>query len=228
MSSPHLQAVFFDFDGTLADTDQVHLDCWNQVLEKYRVHFDHEAYSRHFAGNSTDVISQWLKNSISAINDSAEILGAAKDFLYEGWVQDNPIPLKPGGLELIGYLAAQGIDTAVVTGGPLGSIMGTLEHYGITNSFKTFITREDVSLAKPSPEGYLLALHRLQVSANLSLAIEDTNAGVRAAKSAGLTTCAIPHRYTRNHDFSPADIICSDMHHAANWIQENFLSRQTS
>lgn len=227
MSSPRLQAVFFDFDGTLADTDQVHLDCWNQVLEKYQVHFDQESYSLHFAGNSTDVIAQWLIQSTPAINIPAERLGAAKDDLYEDWMRGKPTPLKPGGLELIGSLAAQGIDTAIVTGGPLGSITSTLEHYGIANSFKAFVTREDVSLGKPSPEGYLLALHRLQVSADSSLAIEDTNAGVRAAKSAGLTTCAIPHRYTRHHDFTPADIICSDMHHAANWILETFLSRQT-
>lgn len=228
MSSARLKAVFFDFDGTLADTDQVHLDCWNQVLEKYNVHFDQETYSRHFAGNSTDVIAQWLKKSIPSIHTSVESLGSAKDDLYEDWMRGKPTPLKLGGPELIASLVNQGIDTAIVTGGPLGSIIGTLEHYGITNSFKAFVTREDVSLGKPSPEGYLIALHRLQVNADSSLAIEDTNAGVRAARSAGLTTCAIPHLYTRHHDFTPADIICSDMHHAANWIQETYLSRQSS
>jgi len=133
------------------------------------------------------------------------------------------VPLMPGVPEMLTFLSQHGIAAAIVTGGSLGAMTRTLETHDIAHHFRTFVTREDVINSKPSPEGYLLGLQRLQVPAHSVLALEDTAGGVRAAKAAGLIAYALPHVFTRNHDFSSADVVSSDMHQAITWIKAQFL-----
>ncbi len=212
----------FDYDGTIANTDLIHLDCWNHLLAKFQIRFEPESYALNCAGVSTDHIARRLAGDYPAAGLSPTPLAAEKDALYEDWMNFKTVPLMPGVPEMLTFLSQHGIAAAIVTGGPLGAMTRTLETHGIAHHFRTFVTREDVTNGKPSPEGYLLGLQRLQLSAHSALALEDTAGGVCAAKAAGLIACALPHVFTRNHDFSSADVVCSDMHQAITWIKTQF------
>lgn len=220
---PRLQAVLFDYDGTIANTDLIHLDCWNHLLAQYQIRFEPDFYALNCAGVSTDHVTLRLARDYPAAGLSPTHLAAEKDALYEAWMKQKTVPLMPGVPEMLTFLSQHGITAAIVTGGRLGAMTRTLEMYGIAHHFRTFVTREDVIHNKPSPEGYLLGLQRLQVPAHSVLALEDTVSGVLAAKAAGLVACALPHVFTRNHDFSPADVVCSDMYQAITWIKAQFL-----
>lgn len=218
-----LQGVLFDYDGTIANTDLVHLDCWNHLLAQFQIRFEPEFYSLNCAGVSTDHIALKIARDYPAAGLSPTRLAADKDALYENWMDIKIAPLMPGVLEMLNFLSQYSIAVGIVTGGPLGAMTRTLEAHGIAHHFQAFVTREDVTRGKPSPEGYLLGLQRLQLPAHSALALEDTAGGVRAAKAAGLIACALPHVFTQNHDFSPADAVCSDMHQAITWIKAQFL-----
>jgi HAD superfamily hydrolase (TIGR01509 family) len=218
-----LQGVLFDYDGTIANTDLIHLDCWNHLLAKFQIRFEPEFYSLNCAGVSTDHITLRLARDYPAAGLSHTRLAADKDALYEDWMNLKAAPLMPGVPEMLTFLSEQGIAAGIVTGGPRGAITRTLETHGLAHHFRAFVTREDVTHGKPSPEGYLLGLQRLQLPAPSVLALEDTTGGVLAAKAAGLTACALPHPFTRHHDFSSADGVCHDMHQAITWIKGQFL-----
>jgi HAD superfamily hydrolase (TIGR01509 family) len=223
MMKSQLQAVLFDYDGTIANSDLIHLDCWNHLLAEFQIRFEPDFYSLNCAGVSTDHIAQRIARDYPVAGLSPTTLAADKDALYEDWMNVKTAPLMPGVPEMLTFLSQHNVAAAIVTGGPLGAITQTLETHRIAHHFRTFVTREDVTKGKPSPEGYLLGLHRLQLPAHYALALEDTASGVLAAKAAGLIACALPHLYTRNHDFSSADGMCSDMYQAIIWIKEEFL-----
>ncbi|GIK37904.1 MAG: haloacid dehalogenase [Chloroflexota bacterium] len=223
MMKTRLQAVLFDYDGTIANTDLIHLDCWNHLLAQFQIRFEPDFYVLNCAGVATDHITLRLARDYPAAGLSPTRLAADKDALYEEWMNRKSVPLMPGVPEMLTFLLQHGIAAAIVTGGRLGAMTRTLETHGIAHHFRTVVTREDVIHAKPSPEGYLLGLQRLQLPAHSVLALEDTASGVLAAKAAGLITCALPHVFTRNHDFSTANVVCTDMHQAITWIDEQFL-----
>ncbi len=81
-----------------------------------------------------------------------------------------------------------------------------LKSAGIEKYFLTIISSDDVKKEKPAPEGFLLAAKNLQTEPNECIVIEDSEKGVLAAKNAGMKVIAIPNEYTRNNDFSRADL----------------------
>jgi beta-phosphoglucomutase len=221
--TPELRAVMFDYDGTIANTDLIHMECWNALLARSQASIDEEFYSRRCAGASTDTIAARLAERHPEAGISPPAIAAEKDALFDAWMDERAAPLMPGVPEMLSLLARHQIPAAIVTGAPRSSLVRTLEQHGIAQHFRAVVTREDVAQGKPSPEGYQRGLRLLQLPAEHALALEDTGGGVRAAKAAGLLTLAIPHRFTRGHDFTPADLICRDMHHAASWVAARLL-----
>lgn len=223
MRSP-IRAVLFDYDGTIANTDILHLECWNTLLANSALHIDEAFYAQRCAGVSTDGIAAMVAEQHPYARISPALLAAEKDALFEEWMLSRPAPLMPGVPEMLALLARHQIPAAIVTGAPLGSLTQTLEQHGIAHHFRTIVTREDVAMGKPSPQGYLRGLQLLQIPAASALALEDTASGVLAARAAGILTCAIPHRFTSSHDFSQADRVCPDMRHAAAWLEAQLPS----
>jgi HAD superfamily hydrolase (TIGR01509 family) len=90
-----------------------------------------------------------------------------------------------------------------------------LQTLGIVERFATIVSGDEVAHGKPDPEIYRLAASRLQVVPQHCVAIEDTQAGVSAAASAGMTTIAVPNRYTSATELEQADAIVSNLDEAA-------------
>jgi beta-phosphoglucomutase len=219
-----IEAALFDYDGTLADTDSVHMACWNDALRPHAATLDLAFYSRHCSGALSLHIAEEIIRTFPTVRLTPAELAADKDSRYEEWIALKPIPLMRGARELLEFLKTRGIRTGIVTGAPLAAITRTLHENGVWDFFEIKVTRENVSRGKPAPDGYRLGLEKLTVPPECSVSFEDTRSGVLAAKAAGMVSLAIPNAFTASHDFSAADHRCDDLFQAR-LILENLLPK---
>lgn len=179
-----LRALIFDMDGTLADSDPIHRAAFGKYLEPYGFEVDEDFYRAHISGRTNAAILGDLLPSLSA----AEIdrLGDEKEALFR---RLSPRIPPVGGLEaFLERVSALELRLAVVTNGPRVNLDHMLTALGLAERFEVRLAREDVARGKPDPLPYLTALDRLGIGAAAALAFEDSPAGVRAAKGAGLYT----------------------------------------
>lgn len=208
---PVIQVALFDFDGTLIDSEAVHLACWNRVLATFDARIEADFYGPHCAGHRTEEIAERILRHLPTPAASMPTLAAAKDACYLAWTEAHDLPLMPGAQIILRDLAAAGLRLGLVTGATEKDVHKTLVAHGILECFATRVTRDDVAHGKPAPDSYRLALERLDVPSAAALAFEDTSAGVRSAAAADVLTIAVPNAYTTTHDFSAAHHIVGNL-----------------
>lgn len=197
-----VDAIIFDFDGVIVDSEPLHYAAFQRTLEPLGLHFtwqeyietyigfdDRDAFRHAFSSQGTVLSSELLHNLIEQ-----------KASFFEETIRYGVSPY-PGVVELIGYLNSNKVPLALCSGALRRDIDPILAILGITDYFDVIVTAEDVAASKPDPECYELAFQRLQSVHNNSftkastLAIEDTPAGISSAASAGLMVCAVTNSY---------------------------------
>jgi len=175
---PHLKfdALLFDFDGVLADTEPVHHRSWNQTLEPLGIQLDWPDYQKHFVGVPDKVALRQRLN----LNDEGELVERKRVLFRQGLVASPPF--LPDTVSLIAELRPF-YTLAVVSSSYRSEVEPPMLRAGILPYFQLLITGEDVQNFKPSPEPYLLAAKRL--GARRPLVIEDSEAGVASGLAAG-------------------------------------------
>ncbi len=206
-----LRAVIFDFDGILADAEHIQKKKWDIVLRPYNIEISDGEYARFYAGkSSTSVIPGLLKERYPQITCSAEDL--ARDALVEvkRLFPLSKIKLMPKTIEMLRFVKDQSLKMAVCSGKTLVETAMKLEKTGLSDWFpiEYRVSQADANYkGKPDPGMYLCALNKLGVSADEAIVFEDSEAGVIAAKAAGITVVAMPSRYSREHNFEQADLV---------------------
>jgi beta-phosphoglucomutase len=180
-------------------------------MEKYKTAINYSFYTDYCAGALSLHIARQLKICHSTVSISAHDLALKKDMYFDEWIKTNPAPLMPYVKETATYLYSKNIKLGIVTGAPVSAIQKTLEENNLSDFIHVKITRESAGNGKPAPDGYVMALNKLEVMSNEAIAVEDTTSGILAAKAAGLRSFAVPHFYTAKHDFAAADVVCRDM-----------------
>ena len=169
-------ALLFDFDGVLADTERVHHRAWNQTLEPLGIQLDWPAYQKNFVGVADEVA---LRERLGL--DDREGLVARKQALFRQGLEESQ-PFLADTVRLVEQL--HGVYTlAVVSSSYKSEVEPPLIRGRIRPCFQLLITGEDVKHFKPSPEPYLLAAERM--GARRPLVIEDSVAGVASGRAAG-------------------------------------------
>lgn len=218
MSPAPLQAIIFDVDGTLADTEHAHLAAFNTAFaqEGFDWHWDLPRYTRllEISGGKERMLHHWrevqpsLKDIDGAgVRDTIDRLHALKTAAYEAAVQTGAVPLRPGVLKLIEAAHRDGLTLAIATTTSPVNIAALLRQAIGAEWAKFFAVVEDASTAprkKPDPQVYQQTLQRLGLPATACMAVEDSANGLRAAVGAGLATVITPNEFTRHHDFSGA------------------------
>lgn len=218
MSPAPLQAIIFDVDGTLADTEHTHLAAFNTAFaqEGFDWHWDLPRYTRllEISGGKERMLHHWrevqpsLKDVDGAgVRDTIDRLHALKTAAYEAAVQTGAVPLRPGVLKLIEGAHRDGLTLAIATTTSSVNIAALLRQAIGAEWAKFFAVVEDASTAprkKPDPQVYQQTLQRLGLPASACVAVEDSANGLRAAVGAGLATVITPNEFTRHHDFSGA------------------------
>jgi len=191
-----IEAVIFDLDGVLLDSEQV----WDEAREqlaKERGGRWHENAQRDMMGMSSLEWSRYMHDVIGLPEPPEEISREVVERMAKLYREH--LPVVPGAREAVERLAARW---------PLGLASSSnrelidlaLELLGVKHRFKATVSSEEVTRGKPAPDVYLEAARRLGVDPTHAAAIEDSENGIRAAKASGMRVIAIP-----NQHFPPAD-----------------------
>jgi HAD superfamily hydrolase (TIGR01509 family) len=182
------KALLFDIDGTLADTDALHLEAFNLVLGPHGHSFDHERFSRELQGFSTAAICQrFLANELPARQVA---IMEAKEEAFRNLVSGRIRPA-PGLMALLDLADQADIPMVAVTNAPRLNAELLLARLGIIHRFKSVIIGDELAHAKPHPMPYLEGLRAVNAVPSLSVAFEDSRSGVKSASSAGIATVGI-------------------------------------
>ncbi|PMY42008.1 haloacid dehalogenase [Pseudomonas sp. GW456-L14] len=179
-----LSALLFDLDGTLIDTDDLHLNAYNQLLARWGKSMSLDYYKDHVMGFPDDMIFSGLFPQAPATQYPE--LAAQKEAMFRAQLRET-IPV-PGVLRTLDYAQAAGIPMAVVTNAPRENAEAMLQGLGIAERFDALVIGGELARGKPDPLPYLTALRLLDASADQALAFEDSLAGVRSAAAAGIHT----------------------------------------
>ena len=179
------RALIFDFNGTLSDDEDVMEAVTAEVLARYATPPTHREYIDRLAGLSDEMmVRTWLgdRKDVDAI--VAERIEAYRRQVHDGSTVDE-------GMREVVRAAARRAPIGIVSGAALAEIKPVIDAAGIADLFSCVVTSDDVLQGKPHAEGYLVALGLLRGSAAGLLpeqvaVIEDTEAGVLAAKAAGM------------------------------------------
>jgi HAD superfamily hydrolase (TIGR01509 family) len=153
-------------------------------------------------GRSIDDYLQYFLNKWDF--DSVEF----KEILYKQFYSNlDQAPIFSDTINLINNLHRKNIILALTTSAGKDGTLLILNKINILNNFKVIVTKEDVQHRKPNPEPYALTAKKLGIDPKYCVAIEDTSLGVESAKGAGMMCIAIPNKYTKDQDFSLADVV---------------------
>jgi beta-phosphoglucomutase len=177
------EAILFDFDGVLVDSEPVHFECWQEILQTFDMQLDWETYRTHGIGVSDrDLMSLICKQAGRPLEvDRLLAEYPRKRELFRSRMLRRQ-SFTPGVLELLPQLDAYQL--AVVTSSGQSEVEPLLRQAGIHGLFRAMIYGGDVKKLKPAPDPYLLAMQKLGV--RTALVVEDSDAGVASARAAGL------------------------------------------
>lgn len=217
-----IKAILFDHDGTLVDSEPAHFRIWRKVLSGYGVDLSEQQYSDYYAGvptpaNALDMVSRF------SIETEPESLARKKVLAMSDFISRTSFPLMPSARETVRRFHALGLQLAIVTGSGQEVVTATMRTHALRPLFATVVSGDDVQRNKPHPDGYLLAMQRLGLSAKECLAVEDTEAGLNAAAEAGIDCLVVPNDMSMHHDFSRAREKFARMDEVGEWVERRLL-----
>ncbi|MBO3458328.1 HAD-IA family hydrolase [Aetokthonos hydrillicola Thurmond2011] len=182
-----LTAILFDLDGTIVNTDPVHYQAWREMLLSYGIEIDEIFYKARISGRLNPEI---VKDILPQLSPEAGALFADEK---EALFREKASHLKPleGFSELLAWTDTHHLKRALVTNAPRLNAEFMLEVLKIKDVFDVVVLAEDCIAGKPDPAPYEAALHRLGITAEQAIALEDSPSGIRSAVSAKLRTIGI-------------------------------------
>ena len=215
-----LQAVVFDFDGVITDSEPRHLKAFQDVLGEIGWRLSAEDYySRYLGFDDVGVFRAVARDQRVPLDDAllAALVGR-KSARYESLLRDGP-SLFLGAADCV-RRCARAVPLAVASGALRHEIELILDAARLRDCFDVIVGAEDAGRSKPAPDPYLRALEELQrarpdpdrrhISASGTVAIEDSRWGIDSAHAAGLRCIAVPHTY-RADELATADRVVANL-----------------
>jgi HAD superfamily hydrolase (TIGR01509 family) len=205
------EALIFDVDGTLAETEELHRQAFNETFaaEGLDWHWSRADYHRLLktTGGKERIARHVAETGGSPADHDIAALHRAKTDRYTALMAAGGLPLRAGIADLIARARAGGIRLAVATTTSRPNVEAlTLATFGQPAEaiFEVLACGDEVAAKKPAPDVYLLALQRLALPAGACVALEDSRNGLMSARAAGLRCIVSPSAYTEGEDFSGA------------------------
>jgi len=188
---PGFDAILFDFDGVLIDSEPVHWACWREVLLPLGVSLEWEFYRDSCIGIDDRLMLQMMATASDPPRDWNEMWAQypAKKKLFQARMIETP-PFPQGLAGLLEELQPQ-YKLAVVSSNACSEIEPLLERAGLRGYFGTIVGAESVRNHKPAPDPYLLAAERL--ASRAALVLEDSEAGLTSGRAAGFEALRVRH-----------------------------------
>lgn len=183
-----LQAVFFDLDGTLANTDPIHLEIWRDILEPEGYAVDEDFFKRHISGRLNEHLIQELLPKLSTAEGKQ--LAIDKEARFRE-LADSKLERMPGFTQLFEWIAERGLQTAVVTNAPRANAEFMLKVLNLETAFQQVIIAGELPRSKPDPLPYRTALAKFDLSPTGAIVFEDSQTGIQSAVAAQITTVGV-------------------------------------
>ena len=218
-----LEALIFDLDGTLADTEETHRQAFNAAFIEFELWWD---WSPHryaellrVSGGKERLVHyvESLKLPPGARARVLELVPAlhrTKTRIYTELLEQGKRPLRPGVEKLLGAASAAGLKLAIAsttTSANIDALLRVNLSQAPQLAFNVIACGDQVRAKKPAPDIYNLVLASLHLPATRCIAFEDSLNGLRAAKAAGLVTVVTPSRWNAGEDFSAADRLLASL-----------------
>lgn len=199
-----IQAVIFDFDGLLMDTESTSIASWQREWGRWGLELDRETF---FAPHGGDITEQRYEALAAAVGASYD-----REISHTRRTQDRDelnaaLVLADGLEEWLAEARTIGLRTAVASSSDVAWVEQFLRRVGVVDEFDVVVGGDLVAAHKPAPDVYRLALTRLGMDGHQAVAVEDTPHGVDAAHAAGLPCIAIPNPHVAADRVSHAEVI---------------------
>jgi HAD superfamily hydrolase (TIGR01509 family) len=211
-------AIIFDHDGTLVDTERADLETCRLLYQEYGRDFSEDYWANYIVGymGGYDVVLDDLTQ-----NGQRPIREAIWQRFKQLWdITSQDVELMPGVMDLLPQLHGHGYPMAVATASDREWVNRWFTRFELWPYFRAVATSDDIVHNKPAPDVYLFAAAQLGVEPERCLVFEDSIPGLTSAKAAGMTVVAVPTPHTRAMDYSQADIVIESLESiTAAWLE---------
>ena len=204
-----IQAILFDLDGLMFNSEPHSLASWEAVLAERGVTLD-QLTIESILGLRIDATARTLIDKYH-LSDTASELADAKTEYQIAHLDGNVKPM-PGLIELLDEIDRRGMPKAIASSGIQRYVDAVLRVNSLLDRFSVIISGDQVAHGKPAPDVFLAAARALNIKPSNCLVLEDAPAGVQAAKAAGMTCIAIPDHSVAKLDLSQADRVVASLH----------------
>lgn len=213
-----LEAVLFDLDGLLADTEELHVTAYEAVGGYLDIDLDRVYICSFIGGPTRENIKRVMRDYAVPMDRFDEILKVRYDS-YMAAIRSTPLEPMYGALDCILDVKERAFKSALVTSSIREHALAVLDNISqhadherdIAALFDAMVFGDELEHLKPAPDIYIEALQRLTTVAERGVALEDSAFGVLSAKRAGLRVIAVPGPHTEGQDFSMADAVASSL-----------------
>lgn len=181
--------LLFDIDGTLTDTDHLHLVAIRRIFAPHGIELDLPTFKSRIIGRANYLIFEEFFPAMATAERIA--LADAKEALFRQIAGEEPMQPLPGLVELLDWADGLGLPMGVVTNAPRPNADAILGGLDLARRFQALVIGDELAHGKPHPLPYLNGLRDLSGDAGRSVAFEDSVPGVRSAAAAGMTVVGI-------------------------------------
>ncbi len=211
-----VQAVIFDMDGVLLDSEPVHFEATVALLAEYGITYTADAGQEFFGCTDRDVFRVLRARYGLELDEDALIAAWIEKVLPRLAARVHPLPGVP---DVLFDLRHRGLRLALASASTSRVIAASLAALGLADVFEARVSGDDVTQGKPSPEIFLEALDRLKLPASACLVVEDSYNGMKAAHAAGIPCAVVPCASTAHQDFSEAEVRLASLHELTSWVE---------
>ena len=201
-------AVIFDMDGVIFDSERLVLECWEEIGAKYHLEGMREAFLLCIGTNSIKTKEIVLERY--GMDFPYDEFTREASILFHGIADRGGLSVKTGVRELLTYLKEHEIPVAVASSTRLAVVTQELEQAGLYECFSVVMGGDQLKKSKPEPDIYLMTCEKLGVRPTSAYAIEDSYNGIRSAHSAGMKPIMVPDMLPPTEEMRKKSVIVLD------------------